>query len=294
MSDPMERYQNLGYKDALTRAHHYPIACKELSLILREAYNKLPKNLQSLIFQDTLSAFKLLPQMWTNNAVSAVHLLIQSADATLPKQKKNVAMKEFKHAMVASKRRGKVRWVEECYIELPQDVLVDIFSFLDTRSLVSASLVSRSWNAAASNNHLWQSLYATIFASDHNSSKVTGCLNGRQGEDNKDNSGVDWREAFKRAYIDNSSKRLTTSRGYCLYCNTIVWLDGMKCSSGKCGPQPKIQPVVPKSSEQVVGYLLDGSSSVVSSDSDSDLDDCFDEWYIPKLWAHPLNQYRPG
>ncbi|XP_034908530.1 F-box protein At5g52880 isoform X2 [Populus alba] len=274
MSDQVERYQILGYKEALTRTHHYPVACKELSLILREAYNKLPKNLQSLVFQDTLSSFKLLPQMWTDNAVSAAHLLVQSAEATLPKQKKNVATKEFKQAMVASKRRGKACRMQECHTELTQDVLVDIFSLLDTRSLVSASLVSRSWNAAACNNHLWQSLYATIFASDHNSSNAKDLLNGRRGEDNKENSSVDWREAFKRAYT--------------------VWLDGLKCGSGKCGPQPKMQPIVPKSSEQVVEYLLDGSSSMMSSDSDSDLDDCFDEWYIPKLWAHPLNQYRPG
>ncbi|KAJ6888107.1 F-box protein [Populus alba x Populus x berolinensis] len=294
MSDQVERYQILGYKEALTRTHHYPVACKELSLILREAYNKLPKNLQSLVFQDTLSSFKLLPQMWTDNAVSAAHLLVQSAEATLPKQKKNVATKEFKQAMVASKRRGKACRMQECHTELTQDVLVDIFSLLDTRSLVSASLVSRSWNAAACNNHLWQSLYATIFASDHNSSNAKDLLNGRRGEDNKENNSVDWREAFKRAYTDNSSKRLTTSRGYCLYCDMIVWLDGLKCGSGKCGPQPKMQPIVPKSSEQVVEYLLDGSSSMMSSDSDSDLDDCFDEWYIPKLWAHPLNQYRPG
>ncbi|KAJ6764867.1 hypothetical protein OIU74_023693 [Salix koriyanagi] len=248
MSDQVERYQILGHKEALTRTHHYHVACKELSLILREAYNKLPKNLQSLIFQDTLSALKLLPQMWTDNAVSAAHLLVQSAEATLPKQKKNVATKEFKIAMVASKRRGKAHRMQECHIELPQDVLVDIFSLLDTRSLVSASLVSRSWNAAACNNHLWESLYATIFASDHNSSKAKNLLDGRRGEDN---NSVDWREAFKRAHIDNSSKRLTTSRGYCLYCDMIVWLDGLKCGSGKCGPQPKMQSVVPKSSEQV-------------------------------------------
>jgi hypothetical protein len=53
-------------------------------------------------------------RMWTNNAVSAAHLLVQSAEATLPKQKKNVATKEFKQAMVASKRRGKACRMQEC------------------------------------------------------------------------------------------------------------------------------------------------------------------------------------
>ena len=53
-------------------------------------------------------------RMWTNNAVSAAHLLVQSAEATLPKQKKNIATKEFKLAMVASKRRGKAHRMQEC------------------------------------------------------------------------------------------------------------------------------------------------------------------------------------
>ncbi|CAL9008645.1 hypothetical protein Pyn_27733 [Prunus yedoensis var. nudiflora] len=62
MSKPLERYQKLGLKESLPRIHRYPLACKELSLILRGAYKKIPKNLQSLIFQDTLTAFRLLPE----------------------------------------------------------------------------------------------------------------------------------------------------------------------------------------------------------------------------------------
>lgn len=56
------RYEELGMKESLHRMYQYPIACKELSFILRLAYNQLPKVLQSLIFQDTLTAFRLLPQ----------------------------------------------------------------------------------------------------------------------------------------------------------------------------------------------------------------------------------------
>lgn len=57
-----ERYEKLGLAEALSRAHDYPSACHELGLILRLAYADLPKNLQSVVFQDTLSAFRLLPE----------------------------------------------------------------------------------------------------------------------------------------------------------------------------------------------------------------------------------------
>ena len=66
MSTPLERYQKLGLRDSLPRIYQYPFVCKELSFILRGAYNKLPKNLQSLVFQDTLAAFRLLPQYVSN------------------------------------------------------------------------------------------------------------------------------------------------------------------------------------------------------------------------------------
>lgn len=45
--------------------------------------------------------------MQTRSAVSAAHHLAQSAEASLPKQKKSVAVTEFKQAMVAHKRRSK-------------------------------------------------------------------------------------------------------------------------------------------------------------------------------------------
>lgn len=45
--------------------------------------------------------------MQTRSAVSAAHLLFQSVDATLPKQKKNLAVAEYKNSMVAHKRRTK-------------------------------------------------------------------------------------------------------------------------------------------------------------------------------------------
>lgn len=50
--------------------------------------------------------------MKTGSAVSAAHLLLQSVEATLPKQKKNLAVAEYKNAMVVHKRRTKARQEE--------------------------------------------------------------------------------------------------------------------------------------------------------------------------------------
>ncbi|EEF49027.1 conserved hypothetical protein [Ricinus communis] len=293
----MERYQKLGFKQAMSRIHHYPIACKDLSLILGEAYNELPKNLQSIVFQDTLSAFRLLPQMQTRGAVSAAHLLLQSAEAVLPKQKRNLAVKEFKHAKIAHKRRCKAHHEEDSTIELPQDVLLHIFSFLDMKSLVSVELVCWSWNFAASNNQLWESQYAIFFSKKPASSKIRGLRNSRQDKDKEfallqentvSRTSIDWKEAFKRAYVGNSSKRLASNRGYCMQCETIVWLDNMKCCNGDHGLESGNQLIVPVSPLQVVEYLLNGSSSIIySSESDSDSDSESDEGFIPRLWAYP-------
>lgn len=47
--------------------------------------------------------------MQTQNAVSAANLLLQSAEAVLPRQRRTQAVTEFKHAKVAHKRRSKTR-----------------------------------------------------------------------------------------------------------------------------------------------------------------------------------------
>ncbi|KAB2611219.1 F-box protein [Pyrus ussuriensis x Pyrus communis] len=108
MSKPLERYQKLVLKESLPKIHRYPFARKELSLILRCAYKKF----LSLVFQDTFTTFCLL------------------LEALRPKQKKNMAVAEYKNAMVAHK--------------LPQDVLVQ--GFLDMQSLVYVGLVCYSDN----------------------------------------------------------------------------------------------------------------------------------------------------
>ncbi|CAL9008774.1 unnamed protein product [Prunus brigantina] len=290
MSKPLERYQKLGLKESLPRIHRYPLACKELSLILRGAYKKIPKNLQSLIFQDTLTAFRLLPEMQTRNAVLAAHLLLQSVEATLPKQKKNAAVTEYKNAMVAHKRRTKARQEENVSgsTQLPQDVLVHIFSFLDMQSLVSVGLVCWLWNIAASENNLWQAQYTTFFGNSDNDAMIKGRQISRLVEDEEGYT-LFWREAFKRAYLGSSSKKLKSSRGYCRDCNTIVWLDNMKCSNEHTGLNSENQQIKPVLPSQVVGYLLDDSLSVASS-SDSDGDS--DGGPFSRLWAYqrPLSK----
>ncbi|KAJ4705920.1 F-box protein [Melia azedarach] len=246
MSNPMERYQKLGLKEALPRIYRYPIACKELSFILRAAYTKLPKNVQSLIFEDALAAFRLLPEIQTSSAVSATHLLLQSVEAVLPKQKKNLAVTEFKHAKVAHKRRCKARREDQGSVQLPEDVLIYIFSFLDMQSLVSVGLVCWSWNLAASDNHLWQLQYAIYFGNSDNSSKVKVQRSGRDTllQDNlASESCIDWREAFKKEYIGNSSKKLTSNRGFCGHCKAVVWLNNLKCSNEHHGLKSKNQQI---------------------------------------------------
>lgn len=59
--------------------------------------------------------------MNTLAAVSAANLLLKNVEAVLPKQKKNLAIVEFKQAKVALKRRGKSREEEDigmfsCYL----------------------------------------------------------------------------------------------------------------------------------------------------------------------------------
>ncbi|CAI0546427.1 unnamed protein product [Linum tenue] len=277
MSNPVVRYRELGYGEALAKVHRYPIVCRELSSILREAYPKLPKNLQSMIFDDTLAAFRLLPQMEMQSAVSAAHLLCQSAEAALPKQKKNLAVSEFRHAKVAQKRRRKAHHREETTAELPQDVLAHVFSFLDTQCLALAGKVCWSWNVASNNNLLWQAHYAEVFGSSSDSI-------GRENV-NGEGTSVDWKEAFKRAYSGNCSKRLASNRGYCNRCKAVVWLDSMKCCScNETQGRSKQSQITHITSDQVVAYLLHGCSSLLSS-SDSDSDS--DEEFMSSLWFYP-------
>ncbi|KAL2324584.1 hypothetical protein Fmac_023642 [Flemingia macrophylla] len=286
MSSVQERYERLGLRESLGKPYRYPIACKELSFVLREAFHQFPKNLQSIVFQDTLSAFRLLPEIEFQSAVSAVHVLLQSVEAVLPKQKKNVAVKEFKNAMVAHKRRCKAHGVEKGSLQLPQDILVHIFNFLDMKTLVSSGLVCWSWNEAANDNHLWEMQFMTLYGNGakHQPVKRVKGRNGRIFQQPIDNDKIitNWKEAVKGAYTGALSKKLTTNRGYCGHCKSVVWLNNAKCLNVHSGIS-EIPDIKPVTALQVVEYLLDDSISVTSS-SDSDSDS---EGPISGLWAYP-------
>ncbi|KAG5004946.1 hypothetical protein JHK86_029085 [Glycine max] len=217
----------------------------------------------------------------TQSAVSAVHFLLQSVEAALPKQKKNVAVTEFKHAMVAHKRRCKAHQVEKGSLPLPQDILVLIFSFLDMKSLVSVGLVCRSWNIAANDNHLWEMQYVALFGG--RAKLVEGKNNRLLLEPIDTRIITDWKEAVKGAYTGALSRILTTSRGYCGHCKSVVWLNNSKCPNVHSGIS-EIQDIKPVTAFQAVEYVLEDSLSVTSS-SDSDSDS--EGGTVSRLWAYP-------
>ncbi|KAJ0043943.1 hypothetical protein Pint_17574 [Pistacia integerrima] len=82
----------------------------------------------------------------------------------------------------------------------------------------------------------------------------------------------------------NSSKKLTSDRGFCGHCNAVVWLNNLKCSNVHSGLKSQNQQIKLISPSQVVEYLLDDCSSMISS-SDSDSES--DEESISSLWAYP-------
>ncbi|KAL3524347.1 hypothetical protein ACH5RR_017181 [Cinchona calisaya] len=293
MGTPKERYEELELFESLNCSYRYAVACKELSFILREAYSAVPKNLQSLIFQDTLSAFRLLPKMQTQTAISAANVLLQKAESAFPKRKMVLAVTEFKNAMVSSKRCSKSQPEEEGPTHFPEDVLIHVFSYLDLQSLVSAAMVCRSWSSAASDNHLWESLYVNFFGCTEKYARVN-CLNtGGMAKCKEDipsqsnivtGSNIPWRDNFKSVYEGVSSKKSAPYRGYCRQCNSIVWLSDPKCYNSHTGKNCKNPKVVPISMSQIIDRVLyDCPPSESSSDSDSDSDDMS----VFKLWAYP-------
>ncbi|XP_023550710.1 F-box protein At5g52880 [Cucurbita pepo subsp. pepo] len=224
--------------------------------------------------------------MQTSSAVSAAHLLAQGVEASLPKQKRNSAIVEFKKAMVAHKRRSKARQEVKGSSQLPQDVLVHIFRFLDIESLVSAGLVCRSWNAAADDEYLWRFQYTTFFGCSNEPINDKDSVDGLASTPH-----VDWKEAFKRAYVDNSLWRNRHGRGYCKHCDTIVSFSTLRCPNDH--GRNKNKQIKPLSINQVVEYVLTGTSELIySSDSDTDSD----EVVISEFWALPkyLGRRRPN
>ncbi|KAK1281507.1 F-box protein [Acorus calamus] len=294
----LKRYEQLGLEQLLDRSISYPSACTELSFILRGLYAKVPKPLQALLFNHTITAFRRLSCMQTSDGLSAANALLQAAEAVLPKQKKVMDVMEFKHAVVAHKRQSKSVQDGEGSTELPQDVLIRIFKSLDMCSLVSVSLVCRAWNSAASDGMLWQSQYSLLFGI-HPKMKARTCKSAHeqrqaalcQKTHDEDSMGLvnvlNWKEVFRTTY----TRKFTSNRGYCEHCKSVLWLSDTSCASlhhHHLNHQPKIKPITPC---QVVEFLLHKSlpSSTWSSDSESDPED---DGRLPRLWAYPRNLWE--
>ncbi|XP_047970881.1 F-box protein At5g52880 isoform X4 [Salvia hispanica] len=171
--------------------------------------------------------------------------------------------------------------------QLPQDVLVHIFGFLDVKSLLSASAVCRSWNGAAGDNCLWKLLYDTYFSNCENIVKNKGLetvgtsKNEMRQIESITSFGVNYRFAFEAAYKD---EKLGCCTGYCSSCHSIVWLNRNRCSN-QTGRRNEVEhQIMPISIEKIDDFILNGFvSSESSSDSDSDTDDEF----ALRLWAYP-------
>ncbi|KAH7651509.1 F-box domain-containing protein [Dioscorea alata] len=281
--EAMKRYEELGMGEALSRSYDYPSACQELALILRCAYAQLPKTLHSLLLRDTLAAFRLLPVMQTSLGLSAANLLFQAAEAVLPRQKKALAVAEFKRAVVAHKRRYRAHQHGDS-IQLPQDILIHIFKFLDMRSLVTSSSVCWAWNAAANDNALWHLQYSLFFGSYG--------IFGKSSEQNqiiKDEcpqANLNWKKEFCKKYTDNSFWRFKSNRAFCGHCKSIIWLSNITCDRlHHCATLEIKQFIIkPMAPYKVVEYLL-GETMLASSSSDSDSDT--EASKLPRLWAYP-------
>ncbi|KAG0485696.1 hypothetical protein HPP92_009775 [Vanilla planifolia] len=280
----VERYELLGLKDALNRPSDYSSACQELAAILRIAYSKLPKNVQSSIFCDVICAFRLLGGFETCSGIAAVYLLVQAAEVALPKQKKTVVTSEFKHAMVAHKRLCKARQYEGHFpgsVHLPHDVLLHIFRFFDMRSLLTASSVCWAWNAAAKDNMLWMTQYSIFFVKLNISSQKNSQFSDFVGEvddallkgDENLSTNFDWRGAFKRKFTGSSSWRLRPHRGFCRHCKCIIWLSGLTCNMPHkcCGSIKGRLKIKPMSVHMLVDYLLGEENSGESSRTATDV-----------------------
>uniref|UniRef100_A0A452ZLV8 F-box domain-containing protein n=1 Tax=Aegilops tauschii subsp. strangulata TaxID=200361 RepID=A0A452ZLV8_AEGTS len=149
----------------------------------------------------------------TEYALAAANGLLLAVETSLPKQKKSQAVSEFKCSVILHKRRAKVQQ-EPATPDIPNDVLVHIFSFLDTRSLVAAGLVCWSWNSSANDNKLWRMNYSLFFSTSHLRSSSTLVSSGVQNshgilaQNNVDpvfdDPNLNWKEVFHKKHAGSA------------------------------------------------------------------------------------------
>ncbi|TVU20512.1 hypothetical protein EJB05_36724 [Eragrostis curvula] len=290
-----ERYREMGIAAALARPWDYPTACGELAALLRLGYAKLPKAAQALVAADVLLAFRLLPDVQTGYAVTAANSLLQAVEVALPRQKKAQAVSEFKHSVVAHKRRARVQQ-ETGSPHIPQDVLVHIFTFLDMHSLVAAGLVCWSWNSAANDNNLWRMNYSQFFGACHVngiSIPVSGVQNNCDlaVQNSMDSVSIDpnfcWKELFHKKYAECATWRFASNRALCGHCRSVIWLSELSCASPHHGSNKNVKDGVnlrPLLPDTVAEYILhDGDLAASSSESDNEDSDS-DEYEHRRFW----------
>lgn len=286
----------MGIAAALSRPWDYPTACRELAELLRHGYADLPKAAQALAVADVLVAFRLLPDVQTEHALAAANGLLLAVEASLPKQKKSQAVSEFKCSVILHKRRAKVQQ-EPGPPHIPNDVLIHIFSFLDTRSLVAASLVCWPWNSSANDNKLWKMNYSLFFSTSHLSSNSTPVSSGVQNshglfvQNNADpvfdDPNLNWKEVFHNKHAEYKSWSSASNRAICRQCRSILWLSNLTCAAPHHCPkkgkdEAKVMPMLPYA---VACYILNAHDRS-SSSSDSDDTDSDSENNVPRrLWS---------
>lgn len=282
-----ERYREMGIGAALSRPWDYPTACGELAALLRLGYADLPKTAQALVASDVLLAFRLLPDVQTGYAVSTANVLLQAVEVALPKQKKAQAVSEFKHSIIAHKRRARVQQ-NSGSLDIPQDILVHIFSFLDMHSLVAAGLVCWSWNSAANDNKLWKMNYSIFFGLSHlscNNIPVSGVQYSMNSV--SDYPTLSWKESFHSKYEECASWKFASNRALCAHCRSVIWLSNLTCASPHRCPknrqdEAKLRPLLP---DTVAKYILHVEDIAASSSESDDTDDSDYENWHPRFWA---------
>ncbi|KAG4907948.1 hypothetical protein JHK86_056432 [Glycine max] len=149
-----------------------------------------------------------------------------------------------------------------CSLQLPQDILAHIFSFLEMKSLVSMGLVCWSWNIAANDNHLWEKQYVALYgnrAKPKPAKLIEGKNDGLLLEPVDTRIITDWKESVKGAYtfdfdIGALARILTTNRGYCGHYKSVVWLNNAKCPNAHFGIS-EIQDIRPVTAFQTVTVI---------------------------------------
>lgn len=183
-------------------------------------------------------------------------------------------------------------------MQLPLDVLLHVFSFLDMRSLVVSSLVCWDWHSAAADNTLWKFQCSLMFGDYGSKTKEQSyeLLGDKKvvlrppstGDDASSN--INWRDVLNRKYGGYLAWTSETHRAICSRCKSIFWLSHL--TNGRTSHHHyKSFMIKPVSACKVVDYLLDETDFTGSSSSDSDYEDDDADVTLTsrvrKLWAYP-------